>query len=54
MNARNFHFAGIFYTLVQFRVADLKIHSLQFCATARVQKLALRVDQLKTVAESQF
>jgi hypothetical protein len=27
---RNFHFSRIFYILVRFWVADLKVHSLQF------------------------
>ena len=54
MDARNFHFTRIFYILVWFRAMDLKIHSLQFCVTIRAQSLALRVNQLKTVARNQF
>ena len=53
-DARNFDFTGIFYILVWFRATDLKTHSLQFCVTIRARRLALRVNQLKTVARSQF
>jgi hypothetical protein len=44
----------LFYIFVRFRVADLKVHLLQFFVTARTQKLVPRVNQLKTVMRSQF